>query len=54
VDSSRPDGPNAPVILDVDAAHVLLTALERAVDDRDLLRTQLDEIDGLPETDDSS
>jgi hypothetical protein len=41
---SRPDGPTAPIIIDVDTAHALLNALQRAIDDRDRLRGQIDEI----------
>jgi hypothetical protein len=42
---SRPDGPTAPVVLTVDDAHTLLSALHAAIDDRDALRMQLDDID---------
>jgi hypothetical protein len=37
---------NAPIVLDVDTAHRLLHALQRAIDERDILRIQLNDIDG--------
>jgi hypothetical protein len=49
---ARPDGIAAPIILSVDDACTLRSALDLAIGDRDVLRAQLDGIAELPETDD--
>jgi hypothetical protein len=47
-----PDGPPLPVLLHPAEAQNVIDALQVAIDDRDRLRGDLDEIEALPETDD--
>ena len=41
---TRPDGPRGPILCTVDEAHTLIDGLHKAIDDRDRMRGEIDEI----------